>query len=632
MNEAFEPHGRQTSRRPTRRRNGFSGIALGCLALLCCSPAGAWTQTPFNTLTASVMQGVLEQGPNRSCSPLGGPEEVFPGSFVFRNDDPGEDHLYQAYTFYNNGPERCVEVQLLWTHQDCGGIEIGLGLYLDTFDPADPRQNLLSHAWDYNYDFFDVGLGGHPNDYRYSPGYYRAAGIEYHLDNLMFASAIVPPLSRLVVVLDSHAQPGDVAQCPVDPATSSLALRTTNLDTRALAIEVHDTSNYEFDPPGGASLTFYVSLSAQFSEPFTIDYATADGSADAGVDYQATSGQLTFQPGETTKLVQVPIVSDTDDETPPGSKTMTLTLSNASSPFVALAQATATGTIFDDDDTEGLCRITNFVGAGDLPLGKVGLPYGPVDLRGYSASFDPTAEYDWSVTGGALPPGVTLGEAPVEDPPGSGNFELHGMLAGTPTAAGTYSFTVHLACPITDPDGDPPPELYDAEMTIVIEPEDPQAILTLADVAVVEGNAGLTPVVMTIELSQALPDDLPLEVVLFDGSAAVADSDYEPLLVEPQPTQVNAGNVAEPFGLNVHGDLEVEGDEDYFVQLRTPIEHTVLATAKVTIVNDDAPQTLVEVPALGDFGLGLLALGLAGAGLRGVRRRRARGLARTGRE
>lgn len=596
-------------------------LALAILAAaLFPATAAAWDNVPFNTNTAAVMQGLLDGGPNRSCDLADNQETVFPGTFSFRNGNPGADHLYQAYTYYNNGPARCVQLQLIWSHQDCGDLEIGLGLYLGSFNPADPRQNLLAHSFESNYDFFDIGTAGHPNDYRHSPGFYRLAGFEYHLDDRMYVSAVVPALSTVVVVLDSPAQPGDDRQCPENPATSSLALLRWNLDDTPLEVEVHPTANYEFDPPGGATLDFFVSLSAQFADTFTVDYATADGTALAPGDYTAIpSGTLTFLPGETSKFVSVPITSDTVNEIPLSSETMTLTLANPSSPYVNLAQAAATGTIFDDDDDTGLCRITSAL--GNLPPGKVGVPYGPIDLRGFSAMFDPTLDYDWSTIGGLLPPGVSLGEVAVEDPPGSGNFELHGAIAGTPLEAGIFTFTVHLVCPVDDPDpGSPPPETFDAQLTIVIDPEAPQAILTLPDVAVVEGNSGLTPVPMTLQLSQALPTDLGLEVLLFDGSAAEADADYLQLLAVPQPTLVGAGNVAEPFALEVAGDLKVESDETFLVQIRTPISHQVLATATVTILNDDTAN-IVEVPTLGGLGLAALAFGLAGGAWVRLRRR-----------
>ena len=61
-------------------------------------------------------------------------------------------------------------------------------------------------------------------------------------------------------------------------------------------------------------------------------------------DYTATSGTLTFNPGDTAKTVSVPVLNDAIDD---GGETMTLTLSNADN--ARIADATATGTIENSD-------------------------------------------------------------------------------------------------------------------------------------------------------------------------------------------------------------------------------------------------------------------------------------------
>ena len=52
---------------------------------------------------------------------------------------------------------------------------------------------------------------------------------------------------------------------------------------------------------GTVNAVFWVTLSSARSQPVTVSYATADGTAPAGSDYQAASGTLTFAPGETSK-------------------------------------------------------------------------------------------------------------------------------------------------------------------------------------------------------------------------------------------------------------------------------------------------------------------------------------------
>ena len=82
------------------------------------------------------------------------------------------------------------------------------------------------------------------------------------------------------------------------------------------------------DENGGAPLAFAVTLSRPASERLTVDYATADGSAQAGMDYTAASGTLTFQAGESSQTVNVTVLDDSHDDT---EETLTLTLSNPSS-------------------------------------------------------------------------------------------------------------------------------------------------------------------------------------------------------------------------------------------------------------------------------------------------------------
>jgi Calx-beta domain len=68
----------------------------------------------------------------------------------------------------------------------------------------------------------------------------------------------------------------------------------------------------------GGVLTFTVTLSAPLDQPFTVDFATEDGSpapvqpmvAYAGRDYVAAAGTLTFAPGELTQTITVRLIED----------------------------------------------------------------------------------------------------------------------------------------------------------------------------------------------------------------------------------------------------------------------------------------------------------------------------------
>ena len=95
---------------------------------------------------------------------------------------------------------------------------------------------------------------------------------------------------------------------------------------------------------GSRDAEFLVTLAQPSAGPVTVHFATADGSAVAGIDYTAESGTLTFPAGAVTRMVSVPILGDSLHE---GDETLTVTLSSPSG--AAIAQAVGTGSIIDDD-------------------------------------------------------------------------------------------------------------------------------------------------------------------------------------------------------------------------------------------------------------------------------------------
>ena len=107
----------------------------------------------------------------------------------------------------------------------------------------------------------------------------------------------------------------------------------------APVLTINDVTRNE----AAGTMTFTVSLSAVSGLPVSVNFATADGTATAGLDYTATSGVLNFAPGETTQTVTVPILNDTLFEQ---SETLSLNLSGAVN--AGIADATGAGTILDD--------------------------------------------------------------------------------------------------------------------------------------------------------------------------------------------------------------------------------------------------------------------------------------------
>jgi hypothetical protein len=92
-----------------------------------------------------------------------------------------------------------------------------------------------------------------------------------------------------------------------------------------------------------ASVTLTVNRTLGVGGPVMVDYATADGTAHAGEDYDATAGTLTFATLETTRTIVVPIHSTVGGV----NKTFTVTLSNPRAGLAVIAPTTTTVTVRD---------------------------------------------------------------------------------------------------------------------------------------------------------------------------------------------------------------------------------------------------------------------------------------------
>src|SRR5690242_9469150 len=122
-----------------------------------------------------------------------------------------------------------------------------------------------------------------------------------------------------------------------------LLLATSVAAQQTPSISVSDALVVEGNA-GTTPATFTVSLSGVSSQTVTCSFATSDGTATAGSDYVATSGALSFAPGETQKQVVVLVNGDTVDEV---QETFFLDISNVQNANVSSSRGT--GFIVDDD-------------------------------------------------------------------------------------------------------------------------------------------------------------------------------------------------------------------------------------------------------------------------------------------
>jgi hypothetical protein len=182
---------------------------------------------------------------------------------------------------------------------------------------------------------------------------------------------------------------------------SSATVTITDDDpTPTVQFSAASSSGSEATTPASIAVT----LSAASGQTVTVNYATANGTATAGSDYTATSGTLTFNPGDTSKPINVPITSDTAVE---GNETFTVTLSSPSNATLG-ATTTHTYTINDDDSYGSIQFSSATYSVGEagptvtITATRTGGSSGAVGVSYATSNGTATAGSDYTATSGTL--------------------------------------------------------------------------------------------------------------------------------------------------------------------------------------------------------------------------------------
>jgi uncharacterized delta-60 repeat protein len=129
----------------------------------------------------------------------------------------------------------------------------------------------------------------------------------------------------------------------VAPTNATLTILNTNIGIAFGAATYAVTEPYGFMP---GSVTLSVVRFNNTNVQTTVNYATTNGTAVAGTNFVATSGTLTFNPGDSIKTITVPLLYD---PLVTGDLKFTVGLSNPSGSAQLTPPATATVTIHDAD-------------------------------------------------------------------------------------------------------------------------------------------------------------------------------------------------------------------------------------------------------------------------------------------
>ena len=143
-----------------------------------------------------------------------------------------------------------------------------------------------------------------------------------------------------------------------------------------------------------AVLRFVVTLYPSSDQTVTVAYGTVGGlTATPGVDYVSEGGTLIFAPGETTKVVEVPIIDD-DIEDDGETMELHLVLVGVLDPL-AVADGVATGTIRNTDPEAGPAV------KGDAVVGET-LTADTSGITGADGTDDAVFGYQWLAGGPAI--------------------------------------------------------------------------------------------------------------------------------------------------------------------------------------------------------------------------------------
>ena len=350
------------------------------------------------------------------------------------------------------------------------------------------------------------------------------------------------------------------------------ATGTIENDDTAPALSIAGGDAVEGDNGSGV-LTFTVNLSAVSGQTITVDYASADVSAVAGADYTAVSGSLTFNPGDVSADVAVPVIGDTVAEP---DETFTVTLSNALNASIAVG--TATGTITNDDTEPGLSIAGGSLVEGDA--GQSALTFTvslsassgqTVTVNYASADQSASAGSDYTAAGGSL-----------TFDPGELSKDIAVQVSGDTLSEPDETFTVTLSNPVNA-------SLVTATATGTIANDDAAPTLSIAGGNLIEGDSGPSPLTFTVSLSAVSGQTVTVDYASADGTA-VAGSDY--IGVSGSLT-FNPGDTSRDVVVQVTGDTLSEADETFTVVLSNVQNASVaVGTATGTITNDDAAPTL----------------------------------------
>ncbi|MEJ0017978.1 MAG: Calx-beta domain-containing protein [Acetobacteraceae bacterium] len=384
--------------------------------------------------------------------------------------------------------------------------------------------------------------------------------------SLTFAPGVTQQNVYVEVIGDTVPEPDETFFVQLSGSTGVSIADSAGLVTIVNddGITVSNVTKLEGTGAGTTDFAFTVTLLTASTQTVTVDYATKNGTALAGTDYTATSGKLTFAPGETTKTVVVSVAADAAVEP---DETFTLQLSNATG--APIVNAAGLGTITNDD---GIVvqdvRITEGTGASPTTA--------TVTLRLQTAVATPVT-VDWATQPGsaATPGDFTTSSGKATFAAGATTTTITIPVIADALVEGDESFNVVLSNPVGS-------AIVDGTGVVTIIDDDG---FQVSDLAITEGTGGTVNATFTVTLQSALAATSTVKYATRNGTAT-AGSDYT---AASGTLTFGAGVTSQTVSVAIGTDSTPEPNETFFLDLSAPSANAGIsrATAQATIANDD---------------------------------------------
>ncbi len=377
-----------------------------------------------------------------------------------------------------------------------------------------------------------------------------------------------------------------------------------NDDGNVTSISIGDAKILEGNTNGSAQAVFTVTLDhANATDAVTVQVATVDGTATiADGDYSAlASTTLTFQPGETSKQISIPI---TGDATPEQNETFLVKLTNPSG-NAALAKDTGTGTILNDD---GQYLTINDVTITEGDSGDSNAVF-LVRLNGAAATSAVTVHLA-TEAGSASSSGATADFAAIVDQTITFAVGTTQQLVSVPIHGDlihemTESFIARLSAAMggggtADAPVDTVTIAKDAGVGTILDNGDPLPKITIGNAVVAEGNSGTTALQFTATLSAPSDETVTASYSTHDlasaAHAATAGGDYT---ASTGTVTFAPGATTATISIPIIGDTVNEFDETFGLTLSSSLGATLGNSEAVgTIQNDEVTISIGDVTTI----------------------------------